>query len=145
MINIAYELELGYQLPLTWRHPVKKPIVAVRISVGTNYQDTLALVDSGADYSIFYAEFAEVLGLKLTDGRLIRLIGLDNKQYPGYLHPIAIRLLDAPSSWSAIPAQVIFRENHPKRLGNLLGRRDFFRALRLGFDEGKRTLYLGRA
>jgi len=120
MTDVAYEAELDYQLPLSWLRPVKKPIVAVRVSAGTNYQDTLALVDSGADYSIFHAKFAEVLGLRLTGGQLKRFIGLDDKLYIGYLHPVAIRLLHAPPRWPPIRAEVLFRENHPKRVGNLL-------------------------
>ncbi|MFQ5925470.1 MAG: hypothetical protein ACE5IE_05685 [Dehalococcoidia bacterium] len=141
MINVVYELEFDYQSVGTSR--IKRPMVALRISAGPNYQDTLAMVDSGADYSIFHADHAEALGLKLTDPK--PLIGLDGKKFYGYLHHVAMRLLIAPEAWQTIRAEVIFRENHPKDLGNLLGRHDFFRALKVGFDERRQKVYLGQA
>jgi len=94
MIDVSYEISIGYQ-----GYSIDsqfKPIVALRISIGDYYQDTAALVDSGADYSIFHADFAEALGLSLNAGRRIPLIGLDGKRHYGYLHSVAIRLLDAP-------------------------------------------------
>jgi len=141
MIDISYETELGYQ----WSSIASqlKPIVALRISTEYYYQDTAALVDSGADYSIFDAEFAEILGLNLTNGRRKALIGLDGKKHYGYLHRIQIEILDAPRTWKHIDVEVIFRPNHPKELGNLLGRHDFFDALRIGFDERRQIIYLG--
>jgi len=145
MISINYELELSYQFVPMGRYPTWKPVVAVRISAGQRYQDTAALVDSGADYSIFDAEFADALGLGLTEGRPISLIGLDGKDHIGYLHRVAIRILgDAAETLPVVKAEVIFRQNHPSEVGNILGRHDFFRALKVGFHEPKQKVYLAK-
>ena len=145
MSTITYELELRYQEFLMGAYPTKKPIVAVRISAGPKYLDTSALVDSGADYSIFDAQFAEALGLVLTNGKPIPLVGLDGNKQDGYLHPVAIRIIAASKAWQPIKGEVIFKKDMPSELGNLLGRHDFFQALMLGFDERRQKLHLGQA
>jgi hypothetical protein len=144
MIDITYDIALPYQRSMALTATPKKPLVTVRLLNGGKGLDTNALVDTGADYSVFDADLAEPLGLELTRGKRVNCEGLDGNTLPAYEHTIWIKLLDAPPSWKAIKARVVFRENHPSRVGNLLGRIDFFAALLIGFDEKEQKLYIGR-
>lgn len=46
-----------------------RPYIPVRLQHDGRYLDTLGLVDSGADSSMFNAQFAQALGIDLNKGR----------------------------------------------------------------------------
>lgn len=88
-----------------------------------------AYVDSGATYSIFRADRAEILGLKLHQGRKTLIIVGDGNEIPVYLFRLPVRF--AGHSFIAIIG-------FSKKLGvgfNLLGRRGFFDKFRICFND----------
>ena len=135
MIIVTYDVEVDYQ--------GNKPIVAVRIWRDNNFVDTEAMVDSGADYSVFSAELTDELGLRLTDGTPQTLRGIGGA-VSGYLHSVGLQLLSGGAT-NSVRGNVFFVQNLSSNIRNLLGRHDFFRALRVGFNEARKKLYLGQS
>ena len=48
-------------------HAIRRPIIDITIKNGKNITSALALIDSGADYSILDWELSDVLGLDLSN------------------------------------------------------------------------------
>ncbi len=55
---------------------ISRPILPVRLFNGGNHLDFLALVDSGADYSLFNVEIATALGIDLSSARSFKTFGI---------------------------------------------------------------------
>ena len=93
---------------------VSLPMIPVSIDrVGTLY----AIVDSGANVSLFQYEVAELLGIKLMQGRKIPLSGIGGK-ISGYLHTIRLEV-----GGHLFSCQVCFSKELRVPL-NLLGRQE---------------------
>ncbi len=101
--------------------------------VGTFY----AIVDSGANISLFQYEIADLLGLRVNKGRRIPLSGIGGRIY-GYLHTISITMADY-----TFPCRVCFSRELRVPL-NLLGRDNFFKKFRITFDELRQVTLLER-
>lgn len=99
--------------------------------VGTVY----AIVDSGANISLFQWEIAELLGLKVSSGGQISLSGIGGK-IQGYLHSIPITV-----AGKTCRCRICFSRQLKVPL-NLLGRDNFFRFFRVTFDERKKVTVL---
>lgn len=79
-----------------------------------------AYIDSGAGFSVFHADDAEALGLKLEDGRKIYFTVGNGAQIPAYIHTVSVKF-----AGKKFQAQIAFSSS----LGvgtNLLGLRSFF-------------------
>ena len=100
--------------------------------VGTLY----AIVDSGANISLFQYEVAELLGLSVKKGKKIPLSGIGGKIH-GFLHTIPVNV-----AGRAIPLKVCFSKELRIPL-NLLGRDNFFKYFRVTFDEQRQCINLG--
>lgn len=112
-----------------------RPYVAVRIQHGGRFNDTLGLIDSGADNSLFHRQFALILGIDLSGVTKERTAGIgggaDVWYYDVFLTVSAKRF----------PARVGFSDQAPTQFG-LLGRDDFFRAFQIAFDQAKTQVHL---
>ena len=62
-VTVEYEYEIPYAR-LRSGGP-SRPLIDVTLSHGDAELDVLAIVDSGADFSIFHADYARLLGLSL--------------------------------------------------------------------------------
>jgi len=60
------------RIPYGIIYGIQKPVITVVLSHNDIKVRTLALIDSGADMSLFDADLAEVLGLKLKSGESVR-------------------------------------------------------------------------
>lgn len=79
-----------------------------------------AYIDSGAGYSVFHSDHAEVLGLKLEAGRKIFFTVGDGGQISAYVHKVNVKF-----AGKKLQAQIAFSSS----LGvgtNLLGLSSFF-------------------
>lgn len=72
------------------RHFALRPIIPIffRIPKSGRKIGYEALVDSGADYNIFPAQVAEIMGLDITRGRLDIFAGVGGGKYRAYFHPV---------------------------------------------------------
>ena len=86
----------------------------------------LALLDSGADYSLFSLEVAEKLGIKVEKGKRISLQGVAGEPFTGYLHEVPVQVEDV-----ILKCKIVFS----KVRATLLGRDNFFLPFLITFNE----------
>lgn len=104
------------------------PAVSVGLIGPNAAEDLLAIVDTGAMFSLFNGERAKSIGLDLASGKSIRLTGLSGAM-SARLHRVTLEILG-----TAISCEVAFSEWPIRR--ELLGRHDLFSRVRFGFREG---------
>ena len=86
----------------------------------------LALLDSGADYSLFSLEVAEKLGILVEKGKRISLQGVAGQPFTGYLHEVLVQVEDV-----VLKCKIVFS----KVRATLLGRNNFFLPFLITFNE----------
>ncbi len=112
-----------------------EPIVPLEIQTKSGeWIEFHAYIDSGAGYSVFHADHAEVLGIQLEDGRKIFFTVGDGAQIPAYVHKILVKF-----AGKEFRAEVAFSSS----LGvgvNLLGLTSFFDEFSICFHHFKKYL-----
>jgi len=112
------------------------PIILLKIYGKGGWISFEAYIDSGASFSIFSVDRAEILGLDYTKGKRVFLTVGDGSLIEVYLHRLKVELAN-----KVFFAQIGFS----KQLGvgfNLLGRRSFFDRFRICFDDLHRFVEL---
>jgi hypothetical protein len=115
LIEFPYILHKGFSMPII-------PITILNEKVWV-------YVDSGAMFSIFYAQTARRMGINIQDGRLQMIVVGDGSYIPTYLHDLSIHIGEFE-----IKAPIGFSE----RLGvgfNLLGRKGIFDQFQVCFND----------
>ncbi len=110
------------------------PIVPIRIKGGKEWVTFRAFVDSGAGYSIFQAEMADILGLKLEKGEENYVTVGDGSQIKVYIHRVKVEI-----AGQEFEATIGFS----RHLGigfNIIGRLDVFSKFRICFDEKEKLV-----
>ena len=114
------------------------PIVYLQVWTGSHWLYLQAYVDSGASWSVFHLDVAQLLGISLSRAKR-RYVTLGNGSVlPVYLHPIRVRFAGAEFS---VPAGF----SDALRMGfNLMGRAGFFTRFAMCFNDRARTLTVTR-
>lgn len=102
------------------------PLIEVSLLGPKDKIKMLALVDSGADYSLFSLEVAEKLGIEIEKGKKVSLEGVKGEPFPGYCHKVPIKVGDLSFDCKIVFAKVKV---------SLLGRDDFFLPFLITFNE----------
>ena len=110
------------------------PMISFRLPQG---QHTYALIDSGANSSLFDVSIARQLGINIEDGQRQEVTGIGGRII-AYRHIIPIRI-----GWIRLKLKVDFSLEYTLAL-NILGRDNFFREFTVTFDELKRQTILQR-
>jgi len=101
---------------------------------GEEWIELHAFIDSGASYSIFHADIAEILGIEFTKGEKNFMTVGDGTQIPVYIHNINVRF-----NKKEFAAKIGFSN----KLGigfDILGREGFFDRFVVCFDDRRRIL-----
>jgi hypothetical protein len=105
------------------------PLIKIRLS----HQDKIiqfdALIDSGADVSLFHASAATALGINLKSGIKQEYFGVSGHKIEAYFHTVKFQIVGAPD---AIELAVGFTES--EGVSALLGQADFFQAHQIKFE-----------
>jgi len=120
--EFPYICEKGRYLPM------------VPIMVGNLFQ-TYAIIDSGAEISLFRPEIGKALGIQIEKGERMELTGIGGRIVI-YKHIIPIAIAD----WK-IKCRVAFSHEFAASV-NILGRNNFFHFFMVKFDELKKMTYL---
>ena len=114
------------------------PIVYLQVWTGNRWVYLQAYVDSGASWSVFHVDVAQLLGIKLNRAKR-RYIALGNGSViPIYLQHIRVRFAGAE-----FVAPAGFSDS--LRVGfNLLGRAGFFTRFAVSFNDRSRVLTVTR-
>lgn len=126
--NLQFDSEFQYREIAGLDSSLLFPALAVGIIGPTGAEDLLAIVDTGAAYSLFNGKRAKSIGLDLQAGKPILLGGLSGS-LTARLHRITLEILGAK-----IDCEVAFSESEIRR--ELLGRHGLFPRVRFGFREG---------
>ncbi len=103
MIQITYAHTFGYRFVLGSRTSGKMPVLPVILKNGIQSYSCVALVDTGAMFSLFDGQIAGALGLELTQGRLHRLSSLGGS-VTAYAHTIDLEIdLEMNSQLKFVP------------------------------------------
>lgn len=117
----------------TWRG---MPFVEVTISGPKDERTVLALVDSGAEYCMVNAAYAENLGIDLASRPIVNVYGVvgmtEQKRIP--LAPITIHVSGLPK-----PVEITAGFIESDAVGVILGQEGFFDLHRIKFEKDHNT------
>jgi hypothetical protein len=100
---------------------ISRPLIPVRLFYKDKYLDIYALIDSGADVSLFHSSIAKKLGMDLKAGRKEKASGISGDPIDIYFHPIKLQILGFSDS---IELEIGFTDS-PK-VSAILGQAGFF-------------------
>lgn len=109
------------------------PIIPVKLR-GREWTEFLAFLDTGASYSIFQADVAEILGIKMEDGEEREVVIGDGDKLKVYLHKIEVAL-----AGKEFLALIGFSKGLGTGL-NILGRKDIFEQFTICFKEKEKAI-----
>lgn len=108
---------------------IARPLIPIRLSLKAMHLDTYALLDSGADRSVFNSRFATELLIDLESGRKESYFGIGAQPVAVYHHKISIQLIGAKQS---IDIEVGFTD--APGVDAILGQADFFQHHQIKFE-----------
>lgn len=114
------------------------PMVPVTLVGPSRRVEIVALVDSGAEHSVFGADLADQLGFPHHNGTPVTVVGVGGQQTPGRLLEVALQL--GPHRWNT---SAIFSEAGNRRA--ILGQAGFFAFFTVTFRYYARTMDIRRA
>ena len=123
------------KFPYSYRKQQLFPIIPVTVSIESYDISTDALLDSGANISVFRQEIAECLGLQIESGEEILLHGLGGRVM-GYIHEVTMEVEQI-----SFPCKVVFSSELTVGI-NLIGRQDFFEKFKVTFNENSKEVIL---
>ncbi len=119
-----------------WYH---RPLIPVRLSAGRKSARLLALIDSGADNTIFNMQVAEMLGLRLGNAPVDSFCGTSGQEQTARYRRLTIRV--AAISYRAM---VGFAEL-PFDVAGILGQGGFFDHFAVELDQTRGLILLKRS
>lgn len=120
---------------MTFPYLDEEPIVPVEIK-GTdgNWYEFHGYLDSGAGYSVFHSDHAEVLGINIYRGKEIHLTVGDGSKIPTFIHKLPVRF-----AGKKFIAEISFSPS----LGigtNIIGMKSFFDNFRICFNNKRKAV-----
>jgi hypothetical protein len=114
---------------------VPMPIIKIRLSNNERRIQLEALIDSGANVSLFHASVATALGIDLKTGLKSEFFGVSGHGIDVYFHEVDLQVVGSPT---AIKLAVGFTES--PGVGALLGQADFFQHHQIKFERYKERI-----
>jgi hypothetical protein len=105
-----------------------KPFVEVELTHKGHTARVLALLDSGADVSLFHASLAPLLGIDVRAGLKQHFTGIAG-QMEAYFHEVELMLVGLPA-----PIQVAVAFGELAGMSAILGQADFFQHHQITFE-----------
>lgn len=118
--------------PFSSKSFILRPMIPVSLRFGKSVVRYEALLDSGADFSIFPLEIAKKLGINLTKNRKIYFSGFNEEAIEGIISKIVLEI-----GGVKIDTQVVFSGVSSKAL---LGQYGFFDKFIVKFDLKKEEI-----
>ena len=114
---------------------VIKPYLTIRLSAEGKTVQLDALIDSGAEASLFHSSVAKVFGFDLKAGLKKEYFGITGEPAICYFHPVQLQVVGLSHS---IDLAVAFTE--ASSVGALLGQADFFQHFKITFERYKERM-----
>jgi hypothetical protein len=119
---------------------ISRPIVPIRVKHKAVDIDVYALVDSGADASLFHADIAKDLLIDFEAGRRHELFGVSGHSIVAYFHEVSLQVIGSKES---IKVEIAFTDSTP--FPALLGQIDFFEHHQIKFERYKERIEINPA
>lgn len=116
---------------------VVRPVIAIEVVYASRAVHYEVLVDSGADFCIFDAEIAEILGIEVTKGEKKMVWGITGSGEPYYVHPVTMRVGGHP-----YPIKAGFLPGIARMGYGVVGQQGFFDLFVVKFDLLKEEIEL---
>lgn len=125
--------------PATSDKWIKRPLIQIEVFSGKNVIKFNALIDSGADKSLFNVEVAKLIGLDLEKAKPHSFVGIGGKQeIKAYLIDEVEIKVEGMDKKIKIPVGFINSDS----VGLLLGQEGFFDQYRIKFEKNHDTFEL---
>jgi len=111
---------------------IARSMVPIRLFAKSRFAQVLALVDSGADYSLFHTDYAEALVLTTDIGDHAKIRGIAGKDIIAQFHTVELQVIGFPER---IKTRVGFTES--PGVDAILGQTDFFMRYNIKFERSK--------
>ena len=116
-----------------------KPIIDLVLCRPGRFVRTDALVDSGADASLFHAAYAQELAIEnLEDGPEVSFYGISGAPLRAYAHEVTIEVGGNRFG----PVAIAFSHDLSHDSFNILGQKDFFSLFPVKFTYNKKEIHL---
>lgn len=123
------------EFPYVKYHERHYPMIPVQLIRFGKHIDTVALIDSGSNYSIFQPELAKVLGIPIDRGKLTTFSGI-SAAMEGHIHRIQIKVFDEPFECEVAFTRKLYTSF------NILGRIGLFDRHEITFKEKENKVIL---
>lgn len=114
---------------------ISLPILPIRLSCNRKKQDVWALIDSGADISVFNYSIAHILDIDVEKGRLLDLRGLVGGDVTSYVHQVNVTV----QGLASIDIPVAFTMSDTPDMA-ILGQKGFFDNFQIRFQRYKNLI-----
>ena len=114
---------------------VSKPYLTIRLSAEGKTVQLDALIDSGAEASLFHSSVAKVFGFDLKAGLKKEYYGITGEPAVCYFHPVRLQVV-ALTQFNDL--EVAFTD--ASSVGALLGQADFFQCFKITFERYKERM-----
>jgi hypothetical protein len=114
---------------------ISRPVISVHLSQGGRTVGFDALIDSGADSSIFHSQVAEALGIDLKSGLKKAFFGVTGTSQLAYFHPVELQVVGLPGQINILAG---FADS--PGVGAVLGQADFFQHFQIKFERYKERI-----
>lgn len=132
----TFSLRLAYKsFPATPLEPfpnrqfIHRPVIDILLMFGDKSIEYEALIDSGADFCIFHAEMANILGIGVDQGKRMTFHGTGGTPQTAYFHQIQIKIGGRP-----MDLYCGFSYDMQSLPYGLLGQTGFFDKFKVEFD-----------
>lgn len=120
---------------------IARPIIPVVLSLGGRQGFAVksvivdALIDSGADKSLFHADLAKEIGLKLEKGEREFFGGIEGGRFIAFIHRIQLQIV-------GMDARIEMAAGFTEAIGvsALLGQEGFFDTFRITFERSRNII-----
>jgi hypothetical protein len=116
------------------------PLIKVRLSYKDKIIQLDALIDSGADVSLFHASATKALDINLKSGIKQEYFGVSGHKIEAYFYTAKFQIVGAPD-----PMDLAIGFTESEGVSALLGQADFFQAHKISFERYKEQLEISPA
>ena len=111
---------------------ISRPMLPLVIHYGTHSTAVSALIDSGADRSLFHASIADEIGIPREAGEKETFSGIEGGEIPARLHKVKIEIMGMEGR-----AEIIVGLVDAPGVSAILGQDGFFDQYRIKFEKDR--------
>lgn len=108
---------------------LKRPIIDIRVLGPQGGTTVSALVDSGADHSLFHIDIAKDIGIDLNKSNIAYFRGIEGGRMPTFLERVKIQIIGSDKT-----TELLAGFTDSRTVSAILGQEGFFDEYRIKFE-----------